>query len=196
MLFSQVMESIRLVMTQSLLKGLDFQPLEGLYYTAPACGFWLILQSAVFEMPSFIRNNDVTNLVKYRNWILICCVLGFPLNLFSYFLIKLTSSLTLKILANAKNTFLVFVGVVFLGETVSGVQFSGYIVSMVGFIWYNFFSFKDLVSYEAPVADAPEGLKGKDEGEMGVEAIGGKKEREWIAEGGGRREEKVEVESK
>jgi hypothetical protein len=64
-------------------------------------------------------------------------LMGFVVNVLSFWVIRMASGLTLKVLATVKNTLLVVIGAVFLSETVTGLQTTGYVITMIGFVWYQ-----------------------------------------------------------
>lgn len=64
--------------------------------------------------------------------------LGFMLNLLAFAVIKLTGSLTQKVLGTAKNVMLVVFSVFVMGEQISWKQAVGYQVSLLGFCWYQY----------------------------------------------------------
>jgi drug/metabolite transporter (DMT)-like permease len=68
-----------------------------------------------------------------------CCAasLGFLLNLLAFAVIKLTGSLTQKVLGTVKNVLLVLFSVFFMSEQVTLQQWIGYQVSLLGFVWYQ-----------------------------------------------------------
>jgi drug/metabolite transporter (DMT)-like permease len=68
-----------------------------------------------------------------------CCAasLGFLLNLLAFAVIKLTGSLTQKVLGTVKNVLLVLFSVFFMGEQITLRQWIGYQVSLAGFVWYQ-----------------------------------------------------------
>ena len=60
------------------------------------------------------------------------------LNLLAFGVIKLTGSLTQKVLGTVKNVMLVVFSVVVMGEQVSWRQAIGYQASLLGFCWYQY----------------------------------------------------------
>ena len=64
--------------------------------------------------------------------------LGFLLNVLAFAVIKLTGSLTQKVLGTVKNILLVFFQVLFMGESITARQWAGYQVSLLGFVWYQY----------------------------------------------------------
>jgi hypothetical protein len=55
----------------------------------------------------------------------------------AFAVIKLTGSLTQKVLGTVKNILLVFYSVLFMGEHVTVRQWVGYNISLIGFVWYQ-----------------------------------------------------------
>ncbi|GFR40576.1 hypothetical protein Agub_g1156 [Astrephomene gubernaculifera] len=162
MFASEAAESVRLVMTQFLLVGLNFHPIEGLMYLAAACCLWLMSGCMVLEVPKMMAEGAL-KVVFANPWSFFCAsMMGFTVNLLAYFTIKVASSLTLKVLGTVKNTLLVVCGMLFFGEVVTGLQGVGYAVSLMGFAWYNWLKIRQLAggtAREPHVARVP-GVRG------------------------------------
>lgn len=122
---------------QYLLTGCKFHPIEGLMYSAPACCLWLYAGSAFREVPRMVENGAF-NIIMAHPWQFAgAAMMGFMVNMLAFTSIKLSSSLTLKVLGTVKNTLLVVSSVIFLNEVVTGLQAIGYSISLAGFAWYN-----------------------------------------------------------
>ncbi|GLI66860.1 hypothetical protein VaNZ11_010847 [Volvox africanus] len=140
MLVSVVAESVRLVMTQYLLVaggGRNLNPMEGLFYISSACTTVLAVQASYMEWPQLLRQRRYLAIPAhpYNFAAAACC--GFFVNMLAILVIKLASSLTLKVLGTVKDAALVTIGIVFLHEKVTSLQLMGYMISMVGFVAYN-----------------------------------------------------------
>lgn len=149
MFVSESFEAVRLVMTQILLTGMKFHPIEGLMYLAPSCSFWLFLGSLWLELPSMMET-DAWNVVASRPlYFASAAVMGFAVNFLAYVVIQTASSLTLKVLGTAKNAFVVWCGIFFLGDRVTALQGLGYAVSLVAFYWYQRLKIEQIRASEA-----------------------------------------------
>ncbi|GAB4823502.1 hypothetical protein N2152v2_010548 [Parachlorella kessleri] len=137
MLLSMLTEASRLVMTQLLLVGLNFHPVEGLMYLAPSCTLWLLLGSLAFEVRSMRATGAFAFVARHPAPFLAAAALGFLVNWLNYVVIKKASALTLKVLGPVKNALVVLSGMVLLHDTVTPLQFIGYSVSLAAFVWYN-----------------------------------------------------------
>ena len=84
-------------MTQYLLVGLRFHPIEGLMYLSPACCIWLVIGAALREMPAIAKTNGLAILYDHPVICLLAAVMGFAVNTLTYVAIMLASSLTLKV---------------------------------------------------------------------------------------------------
>eukprot|EP00884_Botryococcus_braunii_P023437 jgi/Botrbrau1/9778/Bobra.85_1s0022.2 len=138
MFLSETFEAIRLVMTQILLVGLKFHPIEGLMYLAPACTAWLVLGVALLEWPRMAAENALDLMAAKPLLYLTAAAMGFGVNSLAYIVIQLASSLTLKVLGTVKNAMVVWIGIIFLHELVTPLQGFGYAVSLLGFFLYNY----------------------------------------------------------
>ncbi len=136
-LMAEVIEAVRLVMTQVLLTNLHFHPIEGLMYLGPACAGWLLTGSAVLEAKSMALQGAGQVVLARPLQFAAAGTLGFFVNGLGYIVIHRSSSLTLKVVGSARNAAVVWIGCAFLLEKVSVVQASGYAASMVAFSWYT-----------------------------------------------------------
>lgn len=146
MMLSECFEATRLVMTQILLVGLKFHPIEGLMYLAPACTFWLIIGVATLELRRMMEENAFQLIADRPLLYLAAAAMGFGVNALAYMVIQTASSLTLKVLGTAKNAIVVWLGVAFLSETVTWLQGGGYAVSLIGFMHYNYIKLRKPVN--------------------------------------------------
>ena len=137
MLLSAVMEAVRLVVTQYLLKQLKFGVIEGQYVLAPASALWLFIASAIFEFRAMYENNAVGIILENFSFFLLACVAGVIVNFMSYSVIQATNSLTMKMLGTLRSIVTIGVGVGMFGEVITIREAEGYMVALVGFVMYN-----------------------------------------------------------
>jgi hypothetical protein len=122
MLLSELFESVRLVMTQLLLTGLRFHPIEGLMYLAPACTFWLVIGSLLLELRPMLDSGAFLLMWQRPAKFLAAAMMGFAVNSLAYIVIQSASSLTLKVLGTVKNALVVCLGIALLAERVTSLQ--------------------------------------------------------------------------
>jgi len=134
---SSCTEAIRLVLTQFALQDCRFSLLEGQYFLAPAGAACLLLLSIVFEFPTIMEKGDFIKFHEHPLSFALAGCLGFGVQLLTSSVIKLTSSITVKVLSQLRNALVVLSGVFMFGEVVTGLQLLGYVVSVVGIMRYS-----------------------------------------------------------
>ena len=58
--------------------------------------------------------------------------MGFLVNSLAYVVIQTANSLTLKVLGTVKNAMVVWIGVVFIGDVITGLQVSSFLIALAG----------------------------------------------------------------
>jgi len=137
MFLAEFFEAMKLTLSQILLKNFKTHPLEGLYWTAPVSLLVMIMMVTFLELDGLMDHGFYT----MRSNLLTFCfaaLLGFGVNLIGYFVMKLTSALTLKILGAIRNIGLIVVSCIFFGDIVGLKQSLGYAVTLGGFALYNY----------------------------------------------------------
>lgn len=95
---SECAEAGRLIMTQTLLQGLSFHPIESMLYIAPASVAWMLIGSVVTEIPEMLRKGGLDIIVEHAPLFFLAASLGFVVTTLAFFTIQLCGSLTLKVL--------------------------------------------------------------------------------------------------
>ena len=95
---------------------------EGLMHLAPACSLWLGIGVVFVEARTMARENALQLIVDKPFLYALAAAMGFMVNLLAYVVIQTSSSLTLKVLGTVKNALVVWIGVVFLGDIITGLQ--------------------------------------------------------------------------
>lgn len=144
MLSSETCEALRLVLTQKLLQNNNFGVVEGQYYMAPVSFMWLISASAILELPRAIQSGAWRAPLNHPGPFLLSLALGAVVNYCAAAVIKLTNSVTLKVLSTARNASLVLVSSMVLGEHITQLEMVGYTISLISFGLYNYFRIRKL----------------------------------------------------
>lgn len=78
-------------------------------------------------------------LIIYNNPLtfLLASLMGLGINFLSYFVIQVTSSLTMKILGTLRNILTLLLGVLIYHEIVTTNEMIGYFIALIGFMGYN-----------------------------------------------------------
>lgn len=96
-LVSESAEAGRLIMTQTLLQGLSFHPIESMLYISPASVAWMLVGAAFNEFPLIVRNGGLHVMASHAPLFLLAASLGFVVTTLAFFTIQLCGSLTLKV---------------------------------------------------------------------------------------------------
>ena len=136
MLSAQTCEALKLVYTQLMLKNFKFNVVETLFYVTPISAAWVLLFASIIEFRHFDQNTW-NLLLTHKGSFLFSSVMAVSTNAINAVVIQHTNALMLKLVATARNGVLVLFNAMILGEVVTGIQFCGYSVSLVGFLFYN-----------------------------------------------------------
>jgi hypothetical protein len=138
MVTSVVAEAVRLNVAQLLMAGQrGLHPLEALRLIAPACAAWMALLCCARELPLIVPAGKLRVIAAHPLHFAASAVAGFGVNGAAFAVVGLSSALALKVLAVCKDLGLVVYGVLVLHEAVGAGQFCGYLVALVGVVFYN-----------------------------------------------------------
>ena len=135
---------VRLALTQKLLKSFHLSVLESQYYLAPVGAFFLLLAACAAELPRALRTGALSVVADHPLEFLASSVLGVVASMMTFVVIKLTNSVTLKVLNTARNAAFVVFTVTLLGEEATPLQFCGYLLSLAAFSAYTYLKIKGL----------------------------------------------------
>lgn len=131
-----IFEATRLVMVQRLLSSAEYKmdPLVSLYYFAPVCAFMNGLTALFLEVP----NLTIGHVYNVGVWTLLAnAVVAFMLNVSVVFLIGKTSSLVMTLCGVLKDILLVVASMMIWQTPVTGTQFFGYSIALIGLVYYK-----------------------------------------------------------
>lgn len=129
-------EATRLVMVQRLLSSAEYKmdPLVSLYYFAPVCAVMNGITALFLEVP----NLTMGHIYNVGIWTLLAnAVVAFMLNVSVVFLIGKTSSLVMTLCGVLKDILLVAASMMIWQTPVTGTQFFGYSISLIGLVYYK-----------------------------------------------------------
>lgn len=142
MIISIQADALRLVLIQYVMTNLSSHPMVALKSLAPACTAWMLLGTYLFEYSAMLEANAFGKMVA-KPWLyLVAASMGFAVNSLCYIAIKLTSSLTIKVVGVAKDAGVVLCSVLMLGERVTKLQVAGYMCALGGFGLYNYVKYR------------------------------------------------------
>lgn len=148
---ADVVEGLKLVLQDVLLKRMSLSPMETLYFVAPSSVLFQFLYIAVME-PGALAPSAVRRLLhEHGGTVALVSIMGFLVNTLGFLVMKRTSGLVLKLLSILRSNGLVVASFVFVpGNEVTVTQWVGYGISMMGFMWYT-----RLKSQPQPKAEVP-----------------------------------------
>ena len=103
LLTSETCEAFKLVVQQMVLDNLKFQPLEGLYFMAPAASIFFIMGVAILEWDKMIANGALAIVYANPGTFFAGAMLGFGVNFAGFLVIKLLGSLSMKVISTFRN---------------------------------------------------------------------------------------------
>ena len=131
-----VFEATRLVMVQRLLSSAEYKmdPMVSLYYFAPVCAVMNGIVALFLEVPHLTMAHiyNVGIIVLLAN-----AMVAFLLNVSVVFLIGKTSSLVMTLCGVLKDILLVAASMFLWKTPVTGLQFFGYSLALIGLVYYK-----------------------------------------------------------
>jgi len=134
---ADLFEGSRLVLLQVIMSSDFLSPIESMYFISPATALSQFVLVLIYERPALFDPASWAQVSQFWYLFLLATFLGIGINFVGMFVIKHTSGLMLKLLGVIRNNCLVLLSVVFLGEQTTAVQMTGYILSVMGFVWYT-----------------------------------------------------------
>ncbi|KAB8259197.1 triose-phosphate transporter family-domain-containing protein [Aspergillus pseudonomiae] len=131
-----IFEATRLVMVQRLLSSAEYKmdPLVSLYYFAPVCAVMNGVTALFMEVP-YVTMDHVYRVGVWT--LLLNAVIAFLLNVSVVFLIGKTSSLVMTLCGVLKDILLVVASMMIWQTPVTGTQFFGYSIALIGLVYYK-----------------------------------------------------------
>jgi len=125
---------------------IKFSTFEGLYYYAPMTFVSICIIVVPLELSDFVANYETNaEIIRKYIWVFLAAgLLGFFVNVAAFMVTKVTSGLYLKALNAFRNVCLVIACVIIFGDVVTAQQALGYLITLLGFAYYNYVKLKGL----------------------------------------------------
>jgi hypothetical protein len=134
----ELLEACRIVLTQRVMTTAKLSTLQLVAHVSPLACVFLWVVGAFFEGPALLQTQAHVRIAQNPLPYVVAATLGFFINVMSVKIIQLTSGLTLKVLAQAKNTATVVAAILVFGNTVTALQWVSYLISGCGYVTYHF----------------------------------------------------------
>ena len=92
---------------------------------------WLLLGVVIIEWPAMAKEGALDLMRQKPLLYFSAAAMGFLVNSLAYVVIQTANSLTLKVLGTVKNAMVVWIGVVFIGDVITGLQVRPAIPSII-----------------------------------------------------------------
>ena len=150
---AEAVEAMKSAAYQFLLANKSFTMWEGMYFVSPAALIFLSIAIYFLEFEKMVREDAWGQIAAHPLVFATAGTLGFGVNYTSLGVIKHVGSLTLKVLAQMKSILIIGAGIVVYSDVVSIQTAVGYLVSIVGFAFYNYAKMKAKEQDDAEEAD-------------------------------------------
>lgn len=136
-MLSILSEAGRVVGMQILLKDYNLSTMETLMFTSTGSALFLGIGTLLTEGRRLVKEGGLQFLQSHPIHFLYLSSLGFLTNVTTLLVIRVTSPLTLKVVAQLKSVLTILLGVALYGDVVTMVQTIGYVLSVGGILLYN-----------------------------------------------------------